>query len=741
MSDTIEGIVEHIIFNNPDNGYTVLELSTADEDEIVAVGSFPYVGVGENILVSGNMVDNPRYGEQFKADSFEITVPSEPLLMERYLGSGAIKGVGKTLARRIVKAFGAETRHIIFDEPERLSEIKGISDEKARDIGREAAQKRDYQDAMIFLTQYGINGSLAFKLFNHYHNSIYDVLKTNPYRIAEEVRGVGFLTADEIAMRSGLGADSEFRIRSGILYALNQDIINGNTYTLKDRLYENTAHMLGIEIREEDFDVLIQNLAFDRKIRVFSDKVFLRSIYQLENESASLLLDLNRIDPSSKKDYSEEIRSILEEEGKSPDTMQIRAINAAFNNGVSVLTGGPGTGKTTTIEGMIRFFSDKGKKVALTAPTGRAAKRMEETSGHDAFTIHRLLEARGGGEDEEISFDRNRDNPLEYDVIIVDEMSMVDIRLFHSLLMAVPQGSRLILAGDADQLPSVGPGNVLKDIINSGAFSVVKLEKIFRQAEESNIVINAHKIISGVHMEIDNKSPDFCFLERDNADSAMSAVWQLVSSILPRHFGCSSSDIQVMSPTKKGYLGARAINENLQLALNPHEAGKSEYHGKDGRILRTGDKVMQIKNNYDAEWLVRGLHGIAIESGKGVYNGDMGSIKEISEETQELVVEYDEKREVTYGFSELDQLELAYCITIHKSQGSEYEAVVIPLLAVPRIMINRNLLYTAVTRARKSVVIVGERKIFDEMIDQSDTSERLTGLKDRIIERKRLSQE
>jgi len=740
MSDKIEGIVEHIIFNNPDNGYTVLELSTADEDEIVAVGSFPYVGVGENILLSGNMVDNPRYGEQFVADSFEITVPSEPLLMERYLGSGAIKGVGKALAKRIVKAFGAETRHIIFDDPERLSEVKGISDEKARDIGREAANKRDYQDAMIFLAQYGINGSLAFKLFNHYHNSIYDVLKTNPYRIAEEVKGVGFLTADEIAMRSGLGADSEFRIRSGILYALNQDTVNGNTYTLRDRLYEKTAQMLAVEIRKDDFDVLIQNLAFDRKIRVLDNKIYLRSMYKLENESASLLIGLNSIDPSLKKDFSEEIKSILEEEGKKPDKMQIKAINAAYNNGVSVITGGPGTGKTTTIEGMIKFFSDKGKKVALTAPTGRAAKRMEETSGHESFTIHRLLESRGGGDDEEISFERNRDNPLEYDVIIVDEMSMVDIRLFHALIMAVPEGCRLILAGDADQLPSVGPGNVLKDIINSGAFSVVKLEKIFRQDEESNIVINAHKIISGIHMDIDNKSPDFCFLERDNADSTMSAVWQLVSFILPHHFKCSSGDIQVMSPTKKGNLGARAINSNLQMAFNPHESGKGEYKGGDGRILRKGDKVMQIKNNYDAEWIVRGLHGIAIESGKGIYNGDIGRIKDVFEETAELVVEFDEKREVRYGFSELDQLELAYCITIHKSQGSEYEAVVLPLLSVPRIMINRNLLYTAVTRAKKSVVIVGDRKVFDEMIDQSDTNERLTGLKDRIIEKKSLPQ-
>ncbi len=740
----IEGIVEHIIYRSPDTGYTVLELSTEDE-LIISVGSFPSVNVGENLKLTGRMVEHPNYGEQFKADSFEVTIPSDTLSMERYLGSGAIKGIGKNLAHRIVLKFGDDTRRILEEEPERLAEIKGISESKARDIAEQTVGKKDLRDAMLFLAKYGVNGNLAVKLFNHYHNDIYDVLRTNPYRMADEVRGIGFKTADEIAYRVGIAVDSEFRIRSGILYVLTLNASNGNTYMLKDDLYLETKRLLALDFSEGDFETMLSNLLFDRKVRILEDtNVYLNYYYKLENEAAALLLDIDyNLSEANQDTDIKDVEKTLDTIGVSLDEIQTQAVLEASSHGVFVLTGGPGTGKTTTIKGLIKYFESEGLEVVLAAPTGRAAKRMSEATGFEAKTIHRLLEVHGlagGDEEDEITthegiFDRNKDNPLECDVVIVDEMSMVDISVFHSLLLAIPIGARLVMVGDVNQLPSVGPGNVLKDIINSECFSVIKLEKVFRQAEESDIVINAHKINSGEKINITNQSKDFFLIERPDAQHVMATVWKLVSDNIPKYVSCEPNDIQVMAPMKKGLLGTVRLNEDLQLALNPPSKDKAEHEFQDGRIFRVGDKVMQTKNNYKAEWVVRGKYGIAVDSGQGVFNGDIGVITEIHEKSRMLTVMFDEGRQVEYTYTNLDELELAYAITIHKSQGSEYPAVILPLIGGPKMLLNRNLLYTAVTRAKKCVIIVGSRDTLNEMIENVDTRVRHSGLKERIVER------
>lgn len=739
----IEGIVEHIIYRSVDTGYTVLELSTED-DLIVCVGSFPSVSVGENLLLTGKMVEHPNYGEQFKADQCEVTIPSDSVSMERYLGSGAIKGIGKSLAHRIVQKFGDDTRRILEEEPERLAEIKGISEAKARDIAEQTIGKKDLRDAMLFLAKYGINGNLSVKLFKAYHNEIYDVIRQNPYRMADDVRGIGFKTADEIANRVGIPADSEFRIRSGIQYVLSQSAQNGNTFMKKESVFLDTRRLLQMDISEENFETFLTNLVYERRLRIINDEdVYLNYYYKLESDCAAMLLDLNdAIKLKSEEGLEEEVRGTLKEYGIELDEIQMGAIMEAKRHGILVLTGGPGTGKTTTISGLIRYFRDLKKEVVLAAPTGRAAKRMSEATGFEAKTIHRLLEVHGltSSDDEDSRsegiFDRNSENPLEADVIIVDEMSMVDINIFHALLRAVPMGCRLVLVGDVDQLPSVGPGNVLKDVINSEAFSVVTLKKVFRQAEESDIVINAHKINSGEMVDISNKSKDFFLIERPDAVHVMATVWKLVAENLPRFLECESNDIQVMAPMKKGMLGTIRLNEDLQMALNPAKKGKDEYEFGDGRIFRVGDKVMQTKNNYKAEWVVRGKYGIAVDSGTGVFNGDIGVITEIRKNLRTLTVTFDEGREVDYSFSELDELDLSYAITIHKSQGSEYPAVIIPLIGGPKMLLNRNLLYTAVTRAKKCVIIVGSKETFAEMIRNVDTRVRYSGLKDRIVERR-----
>lgn len=737
--EQIEGIVENIIYQNKDTGYTVLELSTGEE-LLTSVGSFNSVSIGENICVKGEYVNHPLYGKQLKAISFKASIPNDIVSLERYLSSGAIKGVGPSIAHKIIQTFKDDTKRVIEEEPELLSKVKGISGKKAQDIAYQFEEKRDLRDAMIFLSQYGINGTLAVKLYKVYEDEIYYIIKQNPYKLSEDVRGIGFKTADEIARKVGIEKDSEFRIKSAVEYILYLNAEKGNTYMKVMDLFNETKFLLDIEIENDYFETLLSNMVIDRRIKIeHSTDVYLNYYYKVEAEVAKRLLSINAsvADLNYEKSTAEDFEKFFKEKNILLDEMQLLFIKKSIENGVSILTGGPGTGKTTTINGIIQFFGAKNLKISLAAPTGRAAKRMSETTGYEAKTIHRLLEVNGVVNDKDASshgeFLRNEENPLENDVVIVDEMSMVDISLFNSLLKAIPLNCRLVMVGDIDQLPSVGPGNVLHDIIASEKFSTVKLEKIFRQAMESDIVKNAHKVNNGEKIKLDNKSSDFFFIEESDAMHITARIWRLLSQKLPKYVDAKTSDIQVITPMKKGNLGTYKLNEDLQRALNPKAINKKEYELPNGKILREHDKVMQNKNDYKLDWIIKGMYDIPIETGKGVFNGDIGEVIEIDKLNKKVEVLYDENRYVKYEFTDLDEIELAYAITIHKSQGSEYPAVVIPILDVPRLLSNRNLLYTAITRAKKCVVIVGSEKALNYMIQNKNEVRRQTGLCEKLI--------
>lgn len=742
MEETIEGYVEHIIYRNQENGYTVANL-VAGETEITCVGIFQYLNEGEAIKASGVYKEHPSYGQQFSVSSYEIVIPQDSLAMERYLGSGAIRGIGAALAARIVRHFGDDTLRIIENEPERLAEVKGISERKAREIAEQVEEKADMRKAMMFLQQYGISQTLGAKIYQQYKQDMYRILKENPYKMAEDIAGVGFKIADEIASRIGIHTDSDYRIRSGILYILLLATAEGHVYLPKKNLLTRAEKLLGVQA--DYMEKHIVDLAIDRKIVVkeIADElkdekeqvVYASQYYQIELHTAQMLHELNLKDAADDEVIAEKIRRIQKAEKIELDTMQQKAIAEAVKNGLLVITGGPGTGKTTTINGIIRYFEMEGLDIYLAAPTGRAAKRMTEATGYEAKTIHRLLELTGAPEEKSgsIHFERNAQNPLEADVIIIDEMSMVDIFLMHALLSAVVAGTRLILVGDVNQLPSVGPGSVLKDVISSGEFPVVELVKIFRQASQSDIVVNAHKINQGVPVSLDNKSMDFFFLKRYDANVIISVMITLIQKKMPKFVDADPYDIQVLTPMRKGLLGVERLNVILQQYLNsPSKEKKEKEHGKG--VFREGDKVMQIKNNYQIEWEIRGLYGIPVEKGVGVFNGDTGIIREINSFAETITVEFDERRFVEYSFKQLDELELAYAITIHKAQGSEYPAVIIPLLAGPKMLMNRNLLYTAVTRARKCVTLVGDEKVFAEMENNKMEQSRYTTLDLRIKE-------
>ncbi len=732
--ETIKGYVSQIIFRNQENGYTVFEM-VCGEEEITCVGTLALIGEGENMRASGSFTNHPMYGRQFAVKETEECEPEDETAIERYLGSGAIKGVGMSLAARIVKRFQKETFRIMEEEPERLAEIKGISLRKAREIGSQVAEKRDMRQAMIFLQQYGISLNMAIKIYQAYQQKIYGVIKENPYQLADDIQGIGFKIADEIAARVGIRADSDFRIRSGILYCLLSAASEGHTYLPKDELTDKTAHLLGVDVS------LIQkhfmDLAIEKKIFIKGDHIYGAAYYRMETVVAEKLRRLNVRCREAGEGLRERIVRIAKQNEMEPDEMQMTAVEEAVKNGLTVITGGPGTGKTTTINTMIRYFESEGLEIFLAAPTGRAAKRMSEATGCEARTIHRMLELNGGIEGN-AGFSRNEDCPLEADVIIIDEMSMVDISLMHALLKAVVPGTRLILVGDVNQLPSVGPGSVLKDMISSGAFSVVELIKIFRQAAKSDIILNAHKINAGEEVSLDNKSMDFFFLKRYEADKIINVTIQLIAQKLPRYVDASPFDIQVLTPMRKGLLGVERLNGILQQYLNPPAKDKKEReHG--GHMFREGDKVMQVKNNYQLEWEIRSKYGIAIEKGVGVFNGDMGRIREINEFAGTMTVEFDEARMAEYSLKGLEELELAYAVTIHKSQGSEYRAAVIPLLGGPKLLMNRNLLYTAVTRARKCVTLVGDEAAFYSMVENTMQQKRYSGLSEEI--QKRINEE
>ncbi len=739
MSETVTGYIDHIIFRNDQNGYTVMVLKQTGEEELTCVGTFPDISQGATIEASGNYIHHPVYGKQFQIASFTEKMPEDSLAMERYLGSGAIKGIGAALAARIVRRFGEDTLRIVEEEPERLAEIKGISEKKAREIAAQVTEKADMRRAMIFLQKYGISLNLGAKIYQKYGQSLYNVLQENPYRLAEDISGVGFKIADEIAGRIGIQADSDYRIRSGMLYVLLQASGEGHIYLPKEELFRRAASLLQVDISYMEKHLM--DMAIDRKVvlkeREKETIVYPSQHYYLELNTARMLCELNVSCPEDEKSTEKRIAQIEKETGTVLDEMQKKAVREAASNGLFVLTGGPGTGKTTTINAIIRFFESEGAELRLAAPTGRAAKRMTEATGYEAQTIHRLLELSGMPEEEQeghaVQFERNAQNPLEADVIIIDEMSMVDIFLMHSLLLAVTAGTRLILVGDENQLPSVGPGNVLRDIIRSESFPVVELKKIFRQASESDIVVNAHKINRGEQVIPDNKSRDFFFLKRYDADIIIRVVIALIQEKMPRYVQAKPFDIQVLTPMRKGLLGVERLNQILQRYLNPPENGKKERE-LGGQLFRQGDKVMQVKNNYQLEWEVRGKYGIPVEKGVGVFNGDTGILAEINEFAETATVEFEDGRCAEYSFKQMEELELAYAITIHKSQGSEYPAVVIPLLSGPQMLLNRNLLYTAVTRARKCVTIVGSEETFGEMIRNEKQQRRYSSLDVRIRE-------
>ncbi len=731
--ESLAGYVEHIIYRNADNGYTVLNL-VSGEDEITCVGIFSAIAEGENIEARGEYTEHPTYGQQFKVASFEEKAPEDEEAIERYLGSGAIKGIGLAMAARIVRRFKEDTFRIIEEEPERLAEIKGISNRKALEIASQVNEKRDLRQAMIFLQQYGITMNLAVKVYQAYGQDVYNIIRENPYQLADDIDGVGFRTADEIAARVGIRMDSDFRVRSGILYTLLQASGEGHTYLPETELTPRASRLLNVT--PEQVEKQYMDLAIERKIilKQLEDQtqIYAASFYYMEANTATMLKRLNVSYDVSDAEIEQRIRGIEKKSGMTLDEHQVTAVKEAVRNGLLVITGGPGTGKTTTINTIIRYFELEGLEIFLAAPTGRAAKRMSETTGFEARTVHRMLELNGGAEGSG-GFERDESNPLEADVIIVDEMSMVDISLMCSLLKAISVGTRLILVGDVNQLPSVGPGSVLRDIIQSHACNVVMLTKIFRQASTSDIIVNAHKINHGEEVALDNKSMDFFFLKRYDADVIINVVLQLIKQKLPKFVDASPYDIQVLTPMRKGLLGVERLNGILQRYMNPPANDKVEKE-YGSTVFREGDKVMQTKNNYQLAWEIRTKYGLTVDKGLGIFNGDMGIIRQINDFAEQMIIEFDEGRMVEYPYKLLDELELAYAITIHKSQGSEYPAVVIPLLSGPMMLMNRNLLYTAVTRARKCVTLVGNEVTFQQMIQNTSQQKRYSGLCDRLKE-------
>lgn len=838
--DTLKGCVEKVIFRNRENGYTVLSVENND-DTYVCVGSFQEISAGEFMEFSGEFAYHPKYGEQFKAQSARSIIPDDIDSIERYLGSGAIKGIGAVTAKRIIARFGADTLRILDEEPERLAEIKGITRKKALEIASSQEEKKDMRNAMIFMGDYGISNALAVKLYGQYGQDIYTIIRDNPYQLADEVNGMGFKKADEIAFKAGINPGSDFRIKACMIYELQHALDQGHTYLPDDILKHKVLSTLQpatmdevCEIEDQDLERCLMDLAIDSRVIIKSVKmpkqgnssstrsmesgsadnsaantagntvdnsagnsvghsegysvsrsaddsagnaalnsaaqsvpqdganlefygddlqvrvpvceqadgsqdeyrqIYYSQNYYTELGIARMMVDLNLKTDIDDSRFEARINEVEASTGIKLDDLQRQAIRAAVNSGILIITGGPGTGKTTTINALIKYFEDDKREILLAAPTGRAAKRMTEATGYEAKTIHRMLELSTKLDDTSAGarFNRNEDCPLEADVIIVDEMSMVDIFLMNALLRAIAPGTRLILVGDVDQLPSVGAGNVLKDLIDSGRFNTVKLVKIFRQAEESEIVVNAHKINNGEPITLRSSSKDFIFLKRETPQAVASAVLTLVRDKLPKYVNTDIREIQVLSPMKNGNLGVIALNKFLQTSLNPAAAGKKEL-AVGSMIFREGDKVMHIKNNYDLEWEMRTATGFAYDKGTGVFNGDIGIISQINEHRQMLEVIFDDGKYVIYGYEQLEELTLAYATTVHKSQGSEYPAVILPLLSGPQILMNRNILYTAVTRAKKCVVIVGNSAVVERMIENTREQERYTGLKDRVRE-------
>ena len=734
--EVIKGYVDHFLYYNESNTYGVLELDTEDDD-VICTGRFPGLTEGETIEVSGEWVDHPTYGVQLKVLNYEIIEPTDILDMERYLASGAIKGIGPSTAKKIIKHFGEDTFRIIEEEPERLSEIKGITERKAISIATQMSERHELRNVVMFMQKYGISNSMAIKLYDEYGSQIKSIILNNPYKLAREVNGIGFKRADEIAAKTGVKLDSEFRIQCGIIHCLKEASTDGHTYLPREELIRSAYELLGV--CESDIERQLDELKIERQlIEVKSEdrlNIYLTEYYQIEKNCAVKLLTLARYsDRISASELDSEIKSIESELDIELHDLQREAVIKALSEGLFILTGGPGTGKTTTIKSIISGLERRNLRFVLAAPTGRAAKRMSETTGYEASTIHRLLSIKHNPEERaDAYFEMNEDNPLDVDAVIIDEASMVDILLFNSLLKAISPGCKLIIVGDSNQLPSVAPGQVLKDMLDSGVCPNVELKYIFRQSNESHIVTYAHMINNGEQIDFTTKYEDFFLLKRDNYEEIRQALLYLICEKLPKHFNTSPMQIQVLTPMKKGALGVWELNRILQECINPPSDKKVELEYGEN-IFRVGDKVMQTKNNYDMEWNIMSTYGISAQRGKGVFNGDIGIIDHINKPSRLIKITFDDGREAEYSYETLEELELAYAITIHKSQGSEYPVVIMPLLGGPRSLLYRNLLYTGVTRAKDCVVILGSENTVKEMIRCENENRRYTGLAARIGE-------
>lgn len=729
---TVSGIIEEIIYNNPDNGYTVCEVDSHEEGMFTATGYMPYISEGESVSLTGYWTTHPDYGEQLRVDYYETILPTDEESILKYLSSGVIKGIREATAKKLVERFGTDILQILLNEPERIAEIKGISKEKAKTIGDSYRELQSMQNIVIFLQQYNINANIAVKVHNILGSGAVDAIKENPYVLSDRVDGISFKTSDTIAFNMGLPKNSPTRIKSGIKYILqNAAFTNGHTYLPKMLLIEHAVYKLQIEEAEAESalaDLMLHHELYSDRIDN-EDVCYLYSYYEAEHYIARRLASMSIHEQKfvMHEDECEKAISELEEINNITLAPEQRdAVHTALISGCMVLTGGPGTGKTTTINSIIEIFDKMKLSVALAAPTGRAAKRLGQVTGCEAKTIHRLLGTQAEN-DGFHSFIHTEENPLPADVIILDEVSMVDINLMASFLKAVKRGARLILSGDSDQLPSVGPGNVLRDIIESDALPVIRLNRIFRQAEQSTIIVNAHKINKGEMPDLSVKNSDFFFLRRSTAEQAVLTIVDLFKNRLPKSYGIDPiSSIQVLSPTKKGIAGTINLNKLLQQHINPPAYGKDE-HTYGNTVFRVGDKIIQTKNNYDIPY--SRLHG---DSGMGIYNGDMGIIDEINTADKYMVVIFDEDKQVEYPFTNLDELDLAYAVTVHKSQGSEFPYVLMPVCSFPPMLTSRNLLYTAVTRAKDMVILAGSEKTVYAMTQNNSYGQRFTGLNQKL---------
>ena len=727
------GSIAEIIYRNEENGYTVAVMETEDE-YFTVVGNFPMVNKGSCFLLRGSFKEHPTYGEQFAFTEYEEVMPVGKDAIRNFLGSGLIKGIGPSTATAIVAKFGEDALRVMEEEPTRLMEVSGIGEKTMAKIAASFQEIREFANVSMAFQTYGISPLHAMKLYNSYGKQAVELIEENPYRLIEEVSGFGFVKADKIAEKMGIPKDSDFRIKSGVKYALNWFAGDGNTYVPREELVEKTAELLDVSMESVSDNIIALAMKGDIKLDALEDtEVCYLFPYYLAEKTVALNLELlSKVSPKAlTTDVDNLIRQAESESGIQLSEQQKRAVIYSSSNGVSVITGGPGTGKTTIIDAIIRIFDRCGFKTAIAAPTGRAAKRITEASGRFAQTIHRLLEYYYDEGIHDMRFGKNQENPLDYDVILVDEASMIDLLLMKALTEAIKLGSRLILIGDSDQLPSVGAGNVLRDIIDSELVGVTKLSEIFRQAEESMIVVNAHRINNGEYPISNVKEKDFFFMERNNESSIKELLIDLVSRRLPDYYGVEDplSEIQVLTPTRKGELGTVSLNKTLQEILNPPSSAKEEKRIGE-RIFREGDKVMQIKNNYSIGWRRRR----DFSKGEGIFNGDVGIVAKVDNDAGTMTVVFDEDRFVEYNNSLLEELELAYALTVHKSQGSEFSIVVMPIAFVHPMLATRNLLYTAVTRGKRVVVLCGMERYMRGMVDNNRSKERYSGLKVRLME-------